>query len=209
MGFPLPKRKCFGALALTKKRKHTGLQRLVLSSLQQLIQFLSIWKYYSLWKFKKTYLYKWFELGFNILNFVFTLSFPLKSLQWIISSVGQVCVSLTERYRIGKKQKLWSQIYIKRTRSNDDESRKHPLKYFFLECHIWWEINNLTSRLEFIAQWAIYSFSFWHRCNAKFVIFFPPFSRDPDSRSFSNFYRFVSVCMVDYIKCSHCQQLFC
>ena len=105
-------------------------------------------------------------------------------------------MSLKERYRIGKKQKSWrSQIYIKLTRSNDDDSRKHPLKYFCLKCHIWWEINNLTSRLEFIAQWAFYSFLFWHRCNAKFVIGFSLFSRDPDGRLISNFYRFVSLCI--------------
>ena len=62
---------------------------------------------------------------------------------------------LKEHYRIGKKQKLWrSQIYIKLTRSNDDDSWKHPLKYICLKCHIWWEINNLTLCLEFIAQWA-------------------------------------------------------
>ena len=49
---------------------------------------------------------------------------------------------IKERYRIGKKQKSWrSQIYIKLTRSNDD-SRKHPLKYFCLKFHTRWEINN-------------------------------------------------------------------
>ena len=38
-----------------------------------------------------------------------------------------------ERYRIGNKQKPWrSQIYIKLTRSNNDDSRKYPLKYFCL-----------------------------------------------------------------------------
>ena len=99
---------------------------------------------------------------------------------------------LKERFRIGKKQKPWrSQIYIKLTRSNDDDSWKHPLKYFSLKCHIWWEINNVTSHLEFIAQWAFYSFLFWHRCNAKFVIGFSLLSCDPDVRSISNFYRFV------------------
>ena len=42
--------------------------------------------------------------------------------------------SLEERYRIGKKQKSWRwQIYIKLTRSKEDESRKHPLKYFCLK----------------------------------------------------------------------------
>ena len=43
-------------------------------------------------------------------------------------------------YRIGKKKtrKIYfrSQIYIKLTLSNDDDSRKHPLKYFCLKCHI-------------------------------------------------------------------------
>ena len=48
---------------------------------------------------------------------------------------------LKEHYRICKKTKSWgSQIYIKLTRSDDDNSRKHPLKYFCLKCHIWWEI---------------------------------------------------------------------
>ena len=65
---------------------------------------------------------------------------------------------LKESYRINKKQKSWrSQINIKLTRSNDDNSWKHSLKYFGQKCHIWWEINNLTSRLELIAQWAFYS----------------------------------------------------
>ena len=103
---------------------------------------------------------------------------------------------LKEHYRIGIKQKWWkSQLYIKLTRSNDDDSRKHPLKYVCLKCHTWWEINNLTLRLEFIAQWAFYSFLFWHRCNAKFVIGFSLVSRDPDGWSISNFYRFVSLCI--------------
>ena len=48
----------------------------------------------------------------------------------------QVTSNLKERYRIGKKQKSWRpQIYIKLTQSNDDDSRKHPLKYFCLKCH--------------------------------------------------------------------------
>ena len=55
---------------------------------------------------------------------------------------------------------------------NDDDSGKHPLKYFCLKFHIWWEINNLIPRLEFIAQWVFYLFLFRHRCNAKFVIGF-------------------------------------
>ena len=102
--------------------------------------------------------------------------------------------ALKEHYRIGKKS--WrSQIYIKLTRSNNGDGKKHPLKYLCLKCHIWWEINNLTSRLEFIAQWAFYSFLFWHRCNAKFVVSFSLFSRDPDGRLISNFYRFVSSCI--------------
>ena len=73
---------------------------------------------------------------------------------------------------VRKKTCLRTLIYIKLTRSNDDDSRKHPLKYFSLKFHIWREINNLILRLEFIAQWAFYSFWFWHRCNAKFVTFF-------------------------------------
>ena len=68
-------------------------------------------------------------------------------------------------------------------------------KYFCLKCHSSWEICNLTSRLEFITQWAFYPFVFWHRCNAKFVISFLLFSHDADGRSISNFYRFVSSCI--------------
>ena len=49
--------------------------------------------------------------------------------------------------------------------------------------------------MEFIAQWAFYSFLFWHRCNAKFVIRFSLFSRDPDGRSISNLYRCVILCI--------------
>ena len=50
-------------------------------------------------------------------------------------------------------------------------------------------------RLEFIAQWALYSFFFYHRCHAKCVISFSLFSHgDPDGRSISNFCRFVSSC---------------
>ena len=103
---------------------------------------------------------------------------------------------LKERYRINKKQKSWrSQIYMKLTRSNDDNSRKHPLKYFRLKCHIWWDINNLILRLVLIAQWVFYLFLFWHWCNAKCVNDFSLFSRDPDGQSISNFYRFVSLCI--------------
>ena len=117
-------------------------------------------------------------------------------------SVISILTMLKERYRIGKKQKSWrSQIYIKLTQSNDDDSWKHPLKYICLKCHIWWEINSIISRLEFIAQRAFYSFLFWHRCNAKFVIGFSLFSRDSDGRSISNFYRFVSSC-IWWITCS-------
>ena len=44
--------------------------------------------------------------------------------------------NLKERYRIGKKRKSWrSQIYIKLTQSNEDDSRKHPLKHFCLKLH--------------------------------------------------------------------------
>ena len=108
-----------------------------------------------------------------------------------------VQISLKKHYRIGKKKNKLRrlQIYIKLTRSNDDESWKHPLKYFWLKCQIWWEINNLTLRLEFIAQLAFYKFLFWHRCNVKFVIGVSLFSRGPDGLSISNFYRFVSLCI--------------
>ena len=111
---------------------------------------------------------------------------------FVLSKYQTSTFPLKERYRIGKKQKSWrSQIYIKHTRSNDDDSWTHPLKYFRLKCHIWWEINNLTSRLELIAQWVFYSFLFWHWCNAKFAIGFSLSSRDPDGGSILNFYRFV------------------
>jgi hypothetical protein len=89
-------------------------------------------------------------------------------------------LNLKECYRIGKKQKLWrSQIYIKLTRSNDDDSRKHPMKYFCLKCHIWWELNNLISHLEFIAQVSVL-FSFvlesmqGKTCNRFFTILSRP-----------------------------------
>ena len=62
---------------------------------------------------------------------------------------------LKEHYIIGIKQKLWRpQIYIKLTQSDDDDtdSRKYPLKYFCPKFHSLWEINNLISRLEFIAR---------------------------------------------------------
>ena len=103
---------------------------------------------------------------------------------------------LKECYRIDKKQKSWrSQIYIKFTRSSDDDSWKHPMKYFCLKCHFWRKINNLTLQLEFIAHWAFYSLLFWHWCNAKCVIGFSLFSRNPDGRLISNFYRLVSLCI--------------
>ena len=120
---------------------------------------------------------------------------------------------LKERYRIGKKQKSWrSHNYIKLSRSNDDDSLIHPLKYFCLKCHIWWEINNPTSRLELIAQWAFCSFLFWHRCNAKFlfvIVFFTILSwpRWPIDLKPLQVCQFMYV--MDHIKCLHCQQLFC
>ena len=69
-----------------------------------------------------------------------------------------------------------------------------------------WNINNVISRLEFIAQWAFY-------------YFFP--SIDIMQNVLSVFHYFLvtqmadwsQVCqfmyMVDYIECLHCQQLFC
>ena len=52
-------------------------------------------------------------------------------------------VSLTGEYRHYSwymkkttKQPSRLQMYIKLTRSNDDDSRKHPLQYFCLKCHI-------------------------------------------------------------------------
>ena len=107
-----------------------------------------------------------------------------------------------QQYRTGKKQKSWrSQIYIKLTQSNeDDDSRKHPLKY-----HIWSEINNLTLRLEFIAHWAFYSLMQCKICNRFFtILLWPRWLTD---------LKLLQVCqfmyIVDYIKCLHCQQLFC
>ena len=66
---------------------------------------------------------------------------------------------LKERYRVGKKRNReyhrftkslhclmmisWrSQLYIKLTRSNDDGSRKHLLKYFSLKFHIIFMMRN-------------------------------------------------------------------
>ena len=76
-------------------------------------------------------------------------------------------IGLKELHRIGKSKNREDHRF---TRYSDDDSRKRPLKYFCLKFHIWWEINNVISRLEFIAQWALNSFLFWHLCNAKFVI---------------------------------------
>ena len=123
-----------------------------------------------------------------------------------------MCNTLKERYRIGLKQNSWwSQIYIKLTSTNDDDSRKHTLKYFCLKWRSWWEINNLISRLEFIAQWAFYLFLFGHRRSAKFVpvISVSLFSRDrwPIDLKIRQVCQFIY--WVDYIKCFHCQQLFC
>ena len=62
---------------------------------------------------------------------------------------------LKERYRIGKKQKNLkiTDLHQTYTRSNDDDNRKHPLKYFCLKFHIFIRNKtNLILRLEFIAQ---------------------------------------------------------
>ena len=113
--------------------------------------------------------YTLFTILFNILFRLYFLGYTFKAI--LLSLWERLC--LKEHYRIGKKQKSWrSQIYIKLTRTKDDDSWKHPLKYFCLKCHIRWEINNLTSHLEVIAQWVFCSFLFWHQCNAKFLIGF-------------------------------------
>ena len=103
--------------------------------------------------------------------------------------------TLKELYRIGKKHKSWrSQINIKLTRSNGDDSRKHPFKYFCLKFHL------MRNKENNFAFWVYRSVSVlfifvWHRCNAKIVIGFSLFSRDPDGRSISNFYMCViSLC---------------
>ena len=86
--------------------------------------------------------------------------------------------------------------------------RKHPLKQLCLKCHIWWEIYKTNFLLEFIPQVSILLISIVIdvmqdvMCNR-----FSLFSCDPDGRSISNFYRFVSLCL-DYTKSLHCQQLF-
>ena len=65
------------------------------------------------------------------------------------------------------------------TRYND-VSRKHPLKYFSLKCHIWWEINKTYSLLGVYRSVSV-SFSFvLNQCHAKCPISLSLFSRDPD-----------------------------
>ena len=104
------------------------------------------------------------------------------SIQWLIKD--------QERYRIGKKTKSWSsQIYIKLTPSNDDDNRKHPLKYFCLKFHIWWEMCNLN--LRFIYRSVIFICLFGINV-IQCVIGFSLFARDLDGRSISHFYRIVS-----------------
>ena len=84
------------------------------------------------------------------------------------------------------------------------------MKYYFLKFHICWEINNLISCLEFIAQWAFYSFFFLHRCHGKKWIGFSLFFSGP---RWPIDFKLLQICqfiyLVDYIKCLHCQQLFC
>ena len=96
------------------------------------------------------------------------------------------------------------QTMIKPTRSNDDDGRKVPLKYFCLKCRIWWEVNNLTLLSERFIQFLFASMS-CKMCNLFFTTFSWP--RWPIDL------KLLQVCwimyMVDYIKCLHCQQLFC
>ena len=74
---------------------------------------------------------------------------------------------------------------------------EYPLKYFCPKCHIWWEINNTnflfgvyrSVRVLFICSYCI------DVMQNVFLVFVTVFSwTKPDGRSFSNFYRLVSLC---------------
>ena len=93
-----------------------------------------------------------------------------------------------------KKTCLRSQFYIKLTRSSYVQT-KHHLKYFCLKCHIWWKINKTNFLFGVIRSVSVLFILFFNQCHAKCVIGFSLFSRDPDSRLISNFYRFVSLCI--------------
>ena len=89
------------------------------------------------------------------------------------------------------------------TRSYDDDSRKDPLKYFCLKFHIYLTRNKYHNfafgiyrsvSLLFIFVWALMQGKICNR------LFFSLFSRDPDSRSISNFCKFMyMVCKFMYI----------
>ena len=123
------------------------------------------------------------------IKFVLLLTWN-KSLLIFYHYVGLFKGTLQNWSKLVKKLKLWrSQIYIKLTLSNNDDSRKHPLKYFCLKCHIHWKIKNPFSR--FI------HFCFDINASQNLKSVFPLFSRDPDGRPISNFYRCVSLCTCD------------
>ena len=77
---------------------------------------------------------------------------------------------------------------------DDDDSRKHPLKYFCLKCQ-----KKTISPLKFIAQWAIYSFlykiDFMQYVGSVFLYFLVTQMADRFQTSTG-----LSV-YVDYIKC--------
>ena len=84
-----------------------------------------------------------------------------------------------------------------------NDSWKHPVKCFCLKCHIWWEINNLTSRLEFIAQDGHFIHFYFaidacKICNRFVTILSWP--RWPNH--LMNFYRFFGLCIIWWITLS-------
>ena len=93
--------------------------------------------------------FPWRPVEFTVWNVeiapaLFRVNIPPKEILLLKPKVKYLylILILKERHRIGKKHKSWrSQIYIKITRPNDGDSRKHPLQW-----HIWWEINNQVSR---------------------------------------------------------------
>ena len=103
---------------------------------------------------------------------------------------------LKEHYRSCKKQNCEDHRFTSNLHGLMMMIRKHLLKYFYLKCHIWWEI----LRLEFIAQWAFYLSLFASNlckmCNRFFTIFLWP--------SWLIALKLLQVCqfmyVVDYIK---------
>ena len=109
---------------------------------------------------------------------------------------------------VPKRRKKPTHFSIKLARSNDDDSRKQSLKYICLKCHIWCEINQTNFPFGVLSLSGRFIVLLFYLMSCKCFISFSLFCRDPECQSISNFYSFVSLCMVDYIKCSHCQQLF-